>query len=295
MIEDTVVRSGPTATFKSGVVLLSLTVAGAAVSSIYLRSGRTSLLLSAALLVAFCVLLAELLHSQRHRAELEGRTVELASLQVGVLLTMVRTLSLRDQFTARHSAAVARFAHAIAQAAGCSEEELRTVHTAALLHDIGKFAFPDRILFADGPLQPGDWALVRQHPAQGAELVRSVDGLEEIAAIILAHHERIDGRGYPSGLYGDKIPVLARMISVADVYDVMTARDTYQLPVPQPVAIAELRRVSGTQLDAHYVELFIEILEREQLRFGHTEDADFEAELAMEQQVRELARPRVAA
>jgi putative nucleotidyltransferase with HDIG domain len=263
--------------------------------TLYIHAGPTSLLLSLALLGAFYALLAELLSSQRRRDELEERTLELAALQVGVLVTMVRTLSLRDRFTARHSGAVARYAHAIAQAAGCSPDDLRTVHTAGLLHDIGKFAFPDRILFADGGLTDEDFEIVREHPAQGADLVRRVEGFEEIAAIILAHHERIDGTGYPDGLPGKEIPALARMISVGDVYDVMTSRDTYRDPVSPAEAIAEMRRVAGTQLDAYYVELFVEILERERLAFTHGEDADFEAELAIEERIRELARPRVAA
>jgi putative nucleotidyltransferase with HDIG domain len=265
-----------------------------ALATLYLLAGPTSLLLALGLLGAFYALLAELLSSQRRHDELEERTLELASLQVGVLVTMVRTMSLRDQFTARHSAAVARYARAIAQAAGCSEEELRTIHTAGLLHDIGKFAFPDRILLADGVLSEADYALVREHPFNGATLVRRVQGLEEIADIILMHHERLDGRGYPLGLVGPQIPVLARMISVADVYDVMTARDTYRNPVEPAAAIEELRRVAGTQLDAYFVELFISVLEREQIGFAHTADDDFEAELALEGQIRELARPRVA-
>jgi putative nucleotidyltransferase with HDIG domain len=269
-------------------------LAGALVA-LYVRSGPASLLLWLALLGAFYALLSALLSSQRRRDELEQRTLELASLQVGVLVTMVRTLSLRDQFTARHSGAVARYAHAIAQAAGCSDEQLRTVHTAGLLHDIGKFAFPDRILLADGGLTDTDYELIREHPAQGADLVRSVEGLEEIAAVIRAHHERIDGTGYPSGLHGEEIPQLARMISVGDVYDVMTARDTYRTPVPPAEAIAEMRRVAGTQLDARFVELFVAILEREGIGFTHTADADFEAELAIEQRIRELARPLVPA
>ena len=266
-----------------------------ALATLYIRAGPTSLLLSLALLAAFYALLAELLRSQQRREELEQRTLQLASLQVGVLVTMVRTLSLRDRFTARHSAAVARYAHAIAEAAGCSVDELRTVHTAGLLHDIGKFAFPDRILLAAGGLQDEDYELVRQHPEQGANLVRRVEGFEEIAEIILSHHERIDGKGYPRGLRGEDIPAFARMISVGDVYDVMTGRDTYRTPVSQQEAIAELRRVSGTQLDAHFVELFVAILQREQIGFTHAEDADFEAELAMEQHIRELAKPRVTA
>ncbi len=268
-------------------------VAGALVT-LYVHAGPTSLLLALALLAALYVLLAELLNSQQRRDELEQRTIELASLQVGVFVTMVRTLSLRDHCTARHSAAVARYAHAIAKAAGYSDENQRTVHTAGLLHDIGKFAFPDRILLADRGLTDDEFELVRQHPVHAAELVRGVQGYEEIAAVILAHHERVDGKGYPHGLKGSQIPALARMISVADIYDVITARDTYRVPVSRSEAIAELRRVAGSQLDAEFVELFIGVLEREQLGFAHTEDADFEAELAIEQRVRELARPRLA-
>jgi putative nucleotidyltransferase with HDIG domain len=209
-------------------------------------------------------------------------------------VTMLRTLSLRDLYTARHSAAVARYAYAMARAAGCSEDELRIVHTAGLLHDIGKFAFPDRILLADRRLTDEDYQIVRQHPVQGAELVRQIEGYEAIASVILAHHERIDGTGYPFGLRGEEIPALARMISVADIYDVLTARDTYRPPISSSDAIAELRRVAGSQLDGHFVELFIEILENERIGFTHTEDADFEKELALEERIRELARPQVA-
>ena len=264
-------------------------------ATLYIKAGPTSLLLALGLIAAFYALLSELLSEQQRRDELEKRTMQLARLQIGVLVTMVRTLSLRDRFTARHSAAVARYARAIAQAAGCPDEEVRAVHTAALLHDIGKFAFPDRILFAEGRLDDADWLVVRQHPVDGAELVRRVEGLEEIAQIIVAHHERIDGRGYPDGLGGEQIPRLARMISVADVYDVMTGRDSYRTPVSSADAIADLRRVSGTQLDGELVELFVGVIERENIGFVHAEEADFEAEIALESHVRDLARPRVPA
>jgi putative nucleotidyltransferase with HDIG domain len=265
-----------------------------ALATFYVRAGGVSLILVLALLAAFYVLMVELLNSQQRRDELEQRTIQLASLQLGVLVTMVRTLSLRDRYTARHSAAVARYAYAVAKAAGCSEDELGIVHTAGLLHDIGKFAFPDRILLADRPLSEADLEIVREHPVNGAELVRRIEGYDEIAAVILAHHERVDGTGYPNGLRADEIPALARIISVADTYDVLTARDTYRPPISSSEAIAELRNVAGTQLDARFVELFIEILEREGIGFTHTEDADFEKELALEERIRELARPQVA-
>jgi putative nucleotidyltransferase with HDIG domain len=269
-------------------------VVAAALVALYAHAGPASLVLALALLAAFYVLLAELLRANQRRDELEKRTIQLASLQVGVLVTMVRTLSLRDRYTARHSAAVARYAHAIATAAGCSEDELRIVHTAGLLHDIGKFSFPDRILFADRPLSEADLKIVRRHPADGAELVGRVEGYEQIAAVILAHHERVDGLGYPAGLRGEAIPAAARMISVADTFDVITARDTYRTPLSRASAIAELRSVSGSQLDCRYVELFVGILEREGIGFTHTEDADFEKELAIEERIRDLAQPRTA-
>jgi len=265
-----------------------------ALATLYVRAGGVSLILVLALLGAFYVLMGELLNSQQRREELEKRTLELASLQLGVLVMMVRTLSLRDRYTARHSAAVARYAYAVAKAADCSEDELRIVHTAGLLHDIGKFAFPDRILLADRPLSEADLEIVRQHPIHGADLVRRIEGYEKIAAVILAHHERVDGTGYPNGLRGDEIPALARIVSVADTYDVLTARDTYRPPISSSEAIAELRNVAGSQLDSRFVELFIEILEREGIGFTHTEDADFEKELALEERIRELARPQVA-
>ncbi len=269
-------------------------VLAGALATLYVRAGAVSLVLVLALLGAFYVLLVELLNSQQRRQELEKRTLQLASLQLGVFVTMVRTLSLRDRYTARHSAAVARYAYAVAKAAGCSEEELRIVHTAGLLHDIGKFAFPDRILLADRPLSDADLEIVHQHPINGANLVRRIEGYEKIAAVILAHHERVDGTGYPYGLRESEIPALARIISVADTYDVLTARDTYRPPISSSEAVAELRNVAGSQLDERFVELFIEILEREGIGFTHTEDADFERELAIEERIRELARPQVA-
>jgi HD-GYP domain-containing protein (c-di-GMP phosphodiesterase class II) len=112
-----------------------------------------------------------------------------------------------------------------------------------------------------------------------------------VAEIILAHHERIDGKGYPRGLAGDDIPELSRIISVADTYDVMTARDSYRTPMSSHDAIVELRRVAGKQLDARFVEVFIELLEGKDVSFAHGEAADFEKELALESRIAETASP----
>jgi putative nucleotidyltransferase with HDIG domain len=255
------------------------------VAYLYVQVGLAGVALFGVVLVTFQYLLGALLVSQQRAEELELRSKQLASFQVGMLSAMLRTLDLRDQMTARHSAAVARYSRAIAQRAGYSRREEELVHIAALLHDIGKFILPDRILKANVPLTDEDWMLIKRHPQQGARVVSSLDGYGPVAEIILAHHERIDGKGYPRGLAGDEIPELARIISVADTYDVMTARDSYRTPMSSYDAIVELRRVAGKQLDARFVEIFIELLEGQDVSFQHGEAADFEKELALEARI----------
>jgi putative nucleotidyltransferase with HDIG domain len=242
------------------------------VAAAYVEVGFIALALLVVVLVVFQYLLRELLVSQE-RAE------RLAALQIGVLTAMIETLALRDRMTARHSAAVARYAREIVRAMGRSADELDLVHTAGLLHDIGKFAFPDSILL-EPQLSEEQWEIVRRHPADGARIVRRVEGYGPVADIILTHHERWDGRGYPRGLAGEEIPLLARVIAVADTYDVLTARDSY-------------RRVAGSQLDVAIVAVFIELLDSKGVSFRHADDADFEAELAFDHRVRDYARGAV--
>jgi putative nucleotidyltransferase with HDIG domain len=268
---------------------LAVGVLAAGIVYAHAHGGGVALGLLVGVVVLYQYLLRELLLSRDRAEQLGKRTTQLASLQVGVLTAMLQTLSLRDKMTARHCAAVARYTREIAREAGCDEETQDLAHTAALLHDIGKFIFPDRILIASRKLDDADWEIVKMHPAQGAKVVRQVEGYGPVADIILAHHERIDGKGYPRGLSGEEIPLLSRMISVADTYDVMTARDSYRDPVSPADAVAELRRVSGGQLDGQLVELFVKVLERKGVAFHHGDDADFESELDLERRVRRYA------
>jgi putative nucleotidyltransferase with HDIG domain len=200
---------------------------------------------------------------------------------------------MRDAMTARHSAAVARYAREVARALGVDEREQDLIHTAALLHDIGKFIFPDEILFADRKLTDDEWQTVKMHPEQGARLVRRIEGYGPVADIIFAHHERVDGNGYYKLAY-EQIPLGSRIIAICDTYDVMTARDSYRRPVSREAAIVELRRVSGAQLDGFVVEAFVEIIESGRVAFRHADEADFEKELAFERRVEDYARPRAA-
>jgi putative nucleotidyltransferase with HDIG domain len=252
----------------------------------YEQVGLPAVAMFGIVLLTFQYLLGELLLSQQRADELELRAKQLAGFQVALLSALLRTLDLRDRMTARHSAAVARYARELAARGGLSVEDQELAHTAGLLHDIGKFVLPDEVLKArSGGLTEEDWELIKRHPYEGARIVSQIDGYTPVGDIILAHHERIDGLGYPRGLTGDEIPELARIIAVADTYDAMTARDSYAEPRSSFEAIAEMRRVSGAQLDGRYVELFVEMLADKTLAYRHGEDADFEAELALDKRI----------
>jgi putative nucleotidyltransferase with HDIG domain len=252
---------------------------------LYVKIGLATVALLAIALLTFQYMIGALLLSQQRADELEVRAKQLAGFQVALLGALLRTLDLRDRMTARHSAAVARYSREVAAAAGLSEADQEIIHTAALLHDIGKFVLPDRILKGDQDLTESDWEEIKKHPYEGARIVSQIDGYQPVSEIVLAHHERIDGLGYPRGLPSDHIPIGARIIAVADTYDVLTARDSYRRPVSSFEAITELRRVAGTQLDARFVEMLIGVLADKGFAYRHGEEADFEAELALDKRI----------
>jgi len=257
----------------------------------YTNLGYPALIGLVLVLLIFQSLGAALVRSEDRADQLEARSMRLASLQLGVLVTLVETLALRDRMTARHAAAVARYSRALAREVGASEAEQDLVHTAGLLHDIGKFALPDRILNAE-ILSDEDWAVVRRHPQEGATLVGRLDGYGPVSDAILYHHENVDGSGYPAGLIADEIPLASRILAICSTYDTLTARDSYRSPMTPQDAMSELRRVAGRQLDTGLVESFIAMLEHEgPVTFAHGDDADFEAELAFERRARAIAQP----
>src|SRR4029077_11403710 len=165
------------------------------------------------ILALFQYLIAALLRSEDRAEQLDARSRQLATLQLGVLSTLIETLALRDRSTARHAAAVARSERALAVEAGSSEAEHELAHTAGLLHDIGKFVLPDRILHAE-VLSDDDWAVIRRHPQDGATLVGRLAGYGPVADAILYHHEKLDGSGYPAGLIGNEIPRPSRILAI---------------------------------------------------------------------------------
>jgi putative nucleotidyltransferase with HDIG domain len=263
----------------------------------YVQAGTAAIALLSVIILVFQYVVGALLVSQDRADELELRARQLAGFQVALLSALLRTLDLRDRMTARHSAAVARYSREIAAELGLPAEDQELVHSAGLLHDIGKFVLPDSILKSGRRrLTDAEWEAIKTHPAEGARIVSQIDGYQPIGEIILAHHERLDGKGYPRGLSEDEIPLLAKIVSVADTYDVMTARDTYREPVSSYEAVVELRRVSGTQLDGRCVEALVSVLEGKDLAYRHGEDADFEAELVLDKRIHDYvkATPSVA-
>jgi len=257
----------------------------------YFHLGLSALLGLIVVLLLFQYLIAALLRSEDRAEQVDARSRQLATLQLGVLSTLIETLALRDRGTARHAAAVARYARDLAVEIGLDESQQELVHTAGLLHDIGKFVLPDRILHAE-ILSDDDWAMIRRHPQDGATLVGRLDGYGPVADAILYHHEHVDGSGYPASLIGNEIPLSSRMLAICSAYDTLTSRDSYRSPMTPQDAIAELRRVAGRQLDTELVERFVAMLSRDGPPTRVAEDADFGAELAFERRVRQMAQPK---
>lgn len=179
-------------------------------------------------------------------------------------------LDLRDNETAGHSYRVMRYSLAIAQQLGCSNEQITNIARGAFLHDIGKIGVPDAILRKPGKLTEEETAVMQTHVRIGYDLVSRIAFLSGAAAIILTHHERYDGTGYPQGLMGIEIPLGARIFGVADTLDAMTSDRPYRLALPFSAAREEIIQESGRQFDSEVVRAFLRIEESEftQIRFA---------------------------
>jgi putative nucleotidyltransferase with HDIG domain len=244
-------------------------------ADLYLKLGLGGILFALAAVAAFAYM-SQLLLRARERAE------QYVALSWGVLGGLLRALDQRNPRAARHAAAVARFAGDIAKAVGMSTQECELAHTAGLLHDIGDFALSDRVAERGRALTDADWEAIQRHPELGADMLKDLGTYGPVAEIVRAHHERVDGWGYPNRLTAEQIPEIAKIVAVAEVYDTLTASDTYRTPMSSFEALTELRRVAGTQLDERYVEALAGLLSGEGLGYRHADAADFDAELALE-------------
>lgn len=216
-----------------------------------------------------------LYQDQRRLAEhLEEANRQLESANWSFATALVATLDARDRYTAGHSAAVAIYSRDIASRMGLSEAEQRSVHLAGLVHDIGKIGLPAGLLEKEGPLSLEERRLMQRHSEIGERILSRVDDYAEIAAIVRHHHERVDGAGYPDGKREDEIPLLSRIIAVADAYNAMTSDRPYRDAMPSRVARLRLAQAVGTQFDTSVVAAFEAILAvaDEDYRLGTRED-----------------------
>jgi putative nucleotidyltransferase with HDIG domain len=173
---------------------------------------------------------------------------------------LVATLDARDQYSAGHSAAVAVYARDIALRLGLSEREQDLAHVCGLVHDIGKVGLLPGLLEKPGPLTPDERGQMEGHSTIGERILKNVEDYSEIASIVRHHHERVDGRGYPDGLVADEIPLVSKIIAVADAYNAMTSKRPYRDAMPSGIARVRLGRAIGTQFDTGVVAAFEAVL-----------------------------------
>jgi putative nucleotidyltransferase with HDIG domain len=198
-------------------------------------------------LVDECVLRYELLTSLRRGDE-------------AIYRTLAQTIDMKDHYTRGHCDRVVDYALAIGRQMGLSGEVLRNIEHGALLHDCGKIGVPEATLNFPGPLNKDQLEVMRRHPGLGADVARTAGLHQSAVNIILCHHEHYNGQGFPAGLSGEDIPLEARIVSVADVYDALTSDRPYRKALPLEIALHELNAMSGTVLDPQFVELFLDIL-----------------------------------
>lgn len=174
--------------------------------------------------------------------------------------TLVSVINAKDRYTYGHSERVTGYSLKLARKISLAESEIRMLKYAAFLHDIGKIEIERDILNKPGRLNEEEWYMLKQHPRWGSDIVKSVKQLRPIVPVILYHHENYDGSGYPKGLHKDEIPLLARIIRIADSYDAMTSHRAYKRNMSPYEAITELQRCSGTMFDPGLTGLFIDII-----------------------------------
>lgn len=184
---------------------------------------------------------------------------DLENLFVGIAWSFASALDAKSPWTAGHSKRVTQYSVAIAEQLGHDADYLNAVQTCGLLHDIGKIAVPEKILDKPGPITPEERRHLTAHAPEGAKILEHIDTFQPILPGIRHHHERWDGRGLPDGLYQENIPLLARILSVADAYDAITSDRPYRKRRTRVEAVAEIERCSGSQFDPAIVEAFVEV------------------------------------
>ena len=200
---------------------------------------------------------------KRINAELEETNEKLEQAYLDSVETLRYTVEAKDPYTRGHSDRVSEFSVLIGKKLGLPEEQLRILRIGGLFHDIGKIGIPDNILQKESKLTDDEYSEIKNHPSIGVHILGSAEIFKDIIPIVKHHHERYDGRGYPSGLKGEEIPYIARIAAVADTFDAMTSKRSYRDALDLQVVKDEIKRCEGTQFDPEIAEVFLEILNNE--------------------------------
>jgi len=203
-------------------------------------------------------------------AQVEELKAENKQISEQAARTILKALDFKDSYTFGHSMRVAYFSLVTGTEAGLNKEEMRELELSAIFHDIGKIATPDAVLNKPSRLSEEEFGIMKQHPEKTYEILMDFPHFEKIALNARSHHERFDGKGYPQALKGEEIPLLARIILIADTFDAMTSTRPYRKGLAHDVAFEELVQFSGTQFDPKLVKLFIQGMKKEALK-GETE------------------------
>lgn len=193
-----------------------------------------------------------------------NKTLHGQSARSETIMTIFEALKEKYDEEKKHSDRVSRYCRLMGEKLKLSQDQIKEIEYAGLMHDIGKITIPDSILDKPGKLTDEEWVIMRKHTINGYQILKSADKYSRLAEYALTHHERIDGNGYPNGLVGDEIPKFSRIICIADAYEAMTSDRPYRKALSKEVAINELYRCSGSQFDADIVDIFVnEVLSKE--------------------------------
>jgi len=184
---------------------------------------------------------------------------DLQDLLMGLLHALTSSIDAKDPYTCGHSRRVAQLSRKLAELSGFDDSRAERVYLAGLLHDVGKIGVPEAVLCKAGRLTDEEYECVKLHPETGAMILGGIRQMEDVLPVVLYHHERPDGRGYPKNLTADQIPIEALIVGLADSFDAMTSSRTYRAAMPLESVMAEIRRCSGTQFDAHLVERLLSL------------------------------------
>jgi diguanylate cyclase (GGDEF)-like protein len=190
----------------------------------------------------------------------QSTAAALAPAVMETVTSLALAIDAKDPYTQGHSPKVANYSALIAEGFGLREEEIEQIRLGGMLHDLGKVGVPESILNKNGPLNPEEWELMKEHVHFGDKLLQPLRNLEHIRAMVLHHHEMFDGSGYPAGLAEEQIPLGARIIAIADAYDTITSDRTYKKARPAQAALLEIERCSGAQFDPALVKIFVEAI-----------------------------------